>query len=315
MNAKRDETATVNITLRVREDLRQFLEESARVRRVSLNTEIVDRLERVRDRGGLLTEVMSLVFDERLAGLLLAIGHAMNQEIGPTLRRIRSRSRNEGGDQSPADWIDDPDDFDAAARSAIALLELARPEAGEGARPEAGEAQHTRLVGLRFFGKEGKAIKELLGPVAQRITSVLQMHDALVKRIADGEWEPGAAIPTESDLMREFGVTLCAARKALALMEREGLLTRRPPVEVHRDSGIGEPVKGKGRSSSSFYRPSDWAEGSGRYAGAKLPGKPFGVRSTSGVLAQRADAVRSSATGQFVKPGKPRPARKKTPQR
>ena len=55
----------------------------------------------------------------------------------------------------------------------------------------------------------------------------LQVRDALATRIAGGEWKPNAAIPNESDLAREFGVSSGTMRKALDLMEGERLLTRR----------------------------------------------------------------------------------------
>jgi GntR family transcriptional regulator len=55
----------------------------------------------------------------------------------------------------------------------------------------------------------------------------LQLRDALAERIAQGEWRPGSAIPNESDLAREFGVSAGTMRKALDLMEAERLLTRR----------------------------------------------------------------------------------------
>lgn len=55
----------------------------------------------------------------------------------------------------------------------------------------------------------------------------LQLRDALADRIASGEWRPGAAIPNESDLAREFEVSAGTMRKALDLMEGEHLLTRR----------------------------------------------------------------------------------------
>jgi GntR family transcriptional regulator len=55
----------------------------------------------------------------------------------------------------------------------------------------------------------------------------LQLRDALAERIAGGEWKPTTAIPNESDLAREFGVSAGTMRKALDLMEAERLLTRR----------------------------------------------------------------------------------------
>jgi GntR family transcriptional regulator len=55
----------------------------------------------------------------------------------------------------------------------------------------------------------------------------LQLRDALAERVAAGEWKPGTAIPNESELAREFGVSAGTMRKALDLLEGEHLLTRR----------------------------------------------------------------------------------------
>jgi GntR family transcriptional regulator len=55
----------------------------------------------------------------------------------------------------------------------------------------------------------------------------LQLRDALAERIATGAWKPGAVIPNEGDLAREFGVSPGTMRKALDLMEAEHLVTRR----------------------------------------------------------------------------------------
>ena len=55
----------------------------------------------------------------------------------------------------------------------------------------------------------------------------LQLRDALAERIAKGEWKAGFAITNESDLAREFGVSSGTMRKALDLLEREHLVTRR----------------------------------------------------------------------------------------
>jgi GntR family transcriptional regulator len=55
----------------------------------------------------------------------------------------------------------------------------------------------------------------------------LQLRDALVERIASGQWRPGTIVPNEGDLAREFGVSPGTMRKALDLMEAMRLLTRR----------------------------------------------------------------------------------------
>jgi len=55
----------------------------------------------------------------------------------------------------------------------------------------------------------------------------LQVRDAIAQRIVSGEWKPSMAIPNETDLAREFGVSPGTMRKALDLAEAERLLTRR----------------------------------------------------------------------------------------
>lgn len=55
----------------------------------------------------------------------------------------------------------------------------------------------------------------------------LQLRDALAERIASGEWQPGAFMPNEGELAREFGVSPGTIRKALEILERERVLTRR----------------------------------------------------------------------------------------
>jgi len=54
----------------------------------------------------------------------------------------------------------------------------------------------------------------------------LQVRDALVERIGKGEWKPGAAIPNEVDLAREFGISSGTMRKALDLLEDQRVVTR-----------------------------------------------------------------------------------------
>jgi GntR family transcriptional regulator len=55
----------------------------------------------------------------------------------------------------------------------------------------------------------------------------LQVRDVMIERIGKGEWKPGAALPNETDLAREFGLSTGTLRKALDLLEAERVLTRR----------------------------------------------------------------------------------------
>jgi hypothetical protein len=76
----RDETAIVQLQVRLREDLRAHLEESARTRSVSLNSEIVGRLEHTRDRSSLTMEVLALVFGNETASILVLLGAVMHEQ-------------------------------------------------------------------------------------------------------------------------------------------------------------------------------------------------------------------------------------------
>jgi GntR family transcriptional regulator len=55
----------------------------------------------------------------------------------------------------------------------------------------------------------------------------LQVRDALADLISRGTWKPGFQIPSEGELARDVGVSSGTVRKALELMERQGLIIRR----------------------------------------------------------------------------------------
>lgn len=52
-----------------------------------------------------------------------------------------------------------------------------------------------------------------------------QIADIVRGRIESGEYPKGGMLPSEVDLCREFGVARTTVRRALALMEGEGLIT------------------------------------------------------------------------------------------
>ena len=54
----------------------------------------------------------------------------------------------------------------------------------------------------------------------------LQIQRVLRGRIESGEWERGRAIPTEMELLAEFGVSRTTIREALAVLTRDGLIAR-----------------------------------------------------------------------------------------
>lgn len=55
----------------------------------------------------------------------------------------------------------------------------------------------------------------------------LQVRDALVERIVEGQWKPGAPIPNEIELAKEMNVSQGTLRRALCEMEDERLVSRR----------------------------------------------------------------------------------------
>lgn len=68
-------------------------------------------------------------------------------------------------------------------------------------------------------------------PVVPRSTpwgAYVRIADTLRQRIADGTLSPGAPLPSESELSREFGVARTTLRRALAVLEEERLIRALP---------------------------------------------------------------------------------------
>jgi GntR family transcriptional regulator len=100
--------------------------------------------------------------------------------------------------------------------------------------PKAPDLRYDREAWLRRCRHQGPnspasclAADGALKSALQKRPLYQQLHDEMVGRIARGDWKPGAAIPNESELAREFGVSAGTMRKALDLMESERLITRR----------------------------------------------------------------------------------------
>ncbi|MDD9877876.1 MAG: GntR family transcriptional regulator [Magnetovibrio sp.] len=53
-----------------------------------------------------------------------------------------------------------------------------------------------------------------------------QVHELIVARIVDGQWQPGDLLPSEFDLADEFGVSQGTVRKALNTLAAENLVVR-----------------------------------------------------------------------------------------
>jgi GntR family transcriptional regulator len=69
----------------------------------------------------------------------------------------------------------------------------------------------------------------------------IQVKDSLIRRLIDGQWQPGQMIPSETDLAREIGVSQGTIRKALDVMTAENLLVRRQG----RGTYVAEPAESR----------------------------------------------------------------------
>src|SRR5262245_9631690 len=130
--ARRDPTALAQLKVRMREPLRARLEQDAKRRGVSINAEIVDRLERAADHQGLLSEALSLTDGKEFAGLLLFLGAAMTfAEFSYALNNRPATGRRRM-------WTSDPDAYEQCVQAAATVLEAMRPDGPVKAQPEWG---------------------------------------------------------------------------------------------------------------------------------------------------------------------------------
>jgi GntR family transcriptional regulator len=60
----------------------------------------------------------------------------------------------------------------------------------------------------------------------ERLPLYQRLRDDLLQRIADGEWGPGGAIPTEAELTQAYELATGTVRKAIDMLVAEGVLTR-----------------------------------------------------------------------------------------
>ncbi|MCI5077119.1 GntR family transcriptional regulator [Oricola sp.] len=72
----------------------------------------------------------------------------------------------------------------------------------------------------------------------------LQISELLSREIAAGLWPDGSRLPTEAELAGKLGVAIGTLRKALALLEKRGLL--------ERIQGSGTYVRRKGKAGSIY---------------------------------------------------------------
>ena len=79
----------------------------------------------------------------------------------------------------------------------------------------------------------------------QRLPLYQRLHDELAARIADQHWRAGDAIPTETELVKQFEASIGTVRKAIDMLVAEGML--------ERFQGKGTFVR-RARFDSSLFR-------------------------------------------------------------
>jgi len=60
----------------------------------------------------------------------------------------------------------------------------------------------------------------------ERLPLYQRLREEMLAKIAAGEWSPGAPIPTEAELTKQYGVAIGTVRKAVDTLVNEGLLLR-----------------------------------------------------------------------------------------
>jgi len=108
----------------------------------------------------------------------------------------------------------------------------------------------------------------------QPVPKYFRIKQAVLERIAGGTWGPGAMIPSEVELCREFGVSRTTARKAVADLAYEGRLVvvqgkgtfvATPKVEEHfvqRAFGMHEDMQRRGMTLTTQVLRQEVAEAS-----------------------------------------------------
>lgn len=65
------------------------------------------------------------------------------------------------------------------------------------------------------------------------------LADGLRSRIRDGEWQPGERLPTEAELVEEYGVSRSTVRQALTALQGQGLIASKHGKGTYLASGSG----------------------------------------------------------------------------
>src|SRR5919205_918574 len=81
-----------------------------------------------------------------------------------------------------------------------------------------------------------------------------QVRELLVRRLAEGVWQPGQLLPSEGQLAAELGVSQGTVRKALDSLTAERLLVRRQGRGTFDAELPGEPHPGGAQRRGRYGR-------------------------------------------------------------
>jgi GntR family transcriptional regulator len=112
-----------------------------------------------------------------------------------------------------------------------------------------------------------------------------QVHDVLVRRVAQGEWKAGVALPSEQALAKELGVSQGTVRKVLDALTAEKLLERRQG----KGTFIAETTQA--RALFRFFRI---AHPGGRRTTPESGGERVKVRASTAAEQQKLDLKKSA---------------------
>ena len=118
---ERNDTAIVQLKVRMREPLRAQLEQAAKGTGHSMNAEILERLDRSFERQDLAVEVLTATYGRQLTGLLTALGRTM-KDTGAHAGFILTRTP-----EGASNWLGNPYAFDQAAKAVETIIEAFRP--------------------------------------------------------------------------------------------------------------------------------------------------------------------------------------------
>lgn len=193
--AQREDAATVDLKVRMKEPLRARIEAAADARGISMNAEAVQRLERSFDRSDLLSEALTLALGPQSAGIVIMMANAMSKagQMAATMANpgdmIRARQS----------WFDDPYAFNQAVAAVNHVLEGLRPSGSTeptaaakaidglghdfGSRIGEGcaNAEMDSALGnypMASFQASGEQYARLLGPLVERLRPIQENDNA-----------------------------------------------------------------------------------------------------------------------------------------